>query len=153
MAILALILVTAVWGVTFVQVKDAVEIYPLFAFLAIRFAIASITLTPFAARRMRTLDRRGLVAGFGLGGLLALGYTLQTAGLARTTVSGTGFITGLCVVLTPLTALALFRRRIERMAWLGVALATLGLAMLSGIKAGSTLGDGLVLGGALAYAL
>jgi len=152
-AVLALLLVTAVWGVTFVQVKDAVEIYPLFAFLAIRFAIASITLTPFAARRMRTLDRRGLVAGFGLGGLLALGYTLQTAGLARTTVSGTGFITGLCVVLTPLTALALFRRRIERMAWLGVALATLGLAMLSGIKAGSTLGDALVLGGALAYAL
>src|SRR5205807_1356794 len=95
-AVLALLLVTAVWGVTFVQVKDAVEIYPLFAFLAIRFAIASITLTPFAARRMRTLDRRGLVAGFGLGGLLALGYTLQTAGLARTTVSGTGFITGLC---------------------------------------------------------
>jgi len=153
MALLALVAITAVWGVTFVQVKDAVEIYPLFAFLAVRFAIATLTLAPLAAARVRTLDRRGLVAGFGLGGLLALGYALQTAGLARTTVSSTGFITGLCVVLTPVTALALFRYRIAVSAWLGVALATIGLAMLSGIEAGSAAGDGLVLGGALAYAL
>ncbi|HEX9350411.1 MAG TPA: DMT family transporter [Gaiellaceae bacterium] len=153
MALLALVLVTAIWGVTFVQVKDAVEVYPLFAFLAVRFAIATVTLAPFAAGRMRTLDRRGLAAGFGLGGLLALGYALQTAGLARTTVSSTGFITGLCVVLTPVTALVLFRFRVAFSAWLGVVLATVGLAMLSGIEAGSAAGDGLVLGGALAYAL
>ena len=152
MAVLALVLVTAIWGVTFVQVKDAVEIYSLFAFLAVRFAIASATLAPFAARRIRTLDRRGLAAGFALGGLLAAGYALQTAGLARTTVSSTGFITCLCVVLTPVTALALFRDRIESAALLGVVLATVGLAMLSGIEAGSAVGDALVLGGALAYA-
>ena len=153
MALVALILVTAVWGVTFVQVKDAVEIYPLFAFLAVRFAIATVTLVPFAAGRVRTLDRRGLAAGFGLGGLLALGYALQTAGLSRTTVSSTGFITGLCVVLTPVTALVLFRYRIALSAWVGVALATIGLAMLSGIEAGSAVGDALVLGAALAYAV
>jgi len=153
MALLALVLVTAVWGVTFVQVKDAVDIYPLFAFLAVRFAIATLTLAPVAARRVRGLDRRGLAAGFGLGGLLALGYALQTAGLSRTTVSSTGFITGLCVVLTPVTALVLFRYRIVLSAWLGVGLATVGLGMLSGIEAGSAVGDALVLGGAVAYAL
>jgi drug/metabolite transporter (DMT)-like permease len=152
-ALLALVLVTAVWGITFVQVKDAVEIYPLFAFLAVRFAIASVTLAPFGAVRLRTLDRRGFVAGAALGGLLALGYGLQTAGLARTTVSSTGFITGLCVVLTPVTALVLFRDRIPRAAWIGVALATVGLAMLTGIDAGSPVGNALVLGGAAAYAL
>jgi drug/metabolite transporter (DMT)-like permease len=102
---------------------------------------------------MRGLDRRGLVAGAGLGGLLALGYALQTEGLARTTVSSTGFITGLCVVLTPLTALVLFRERIGRAVVLGVGLATAGLAMLSGIDAGSALGDSLVLGGAAVWAL
>ena len=46
-----LLAVTAVWGVTFVQVKDAVAIYPLFAFLALRFAIASGTLALPGARR------------------------------------------------------------------------------------------------------
>jgi drug/metabolite transporter (DMT)-like permease len=152
MALLALILVTAIWGVTFVQVKDAVDIYPLFAFLAIRFMIASAVLAPFAAGRMRGFDRRGFVAGTSLGGLLALGYGLQTAGLSRTTVSSTGFITGLCVVLTPVIAYLLFRDRIPPAAWIGVAIATVGLAMLTGIDAGSPVGDALVLGGAAAYA-
>ena len=151
--LLALVGVTAIWGVTFVQVKDAVDIYPLFAFLAVRFAIASATLAPFGVRRLSSLDRRGLLAGVGLGSLLALGYGLQTAGLARTTVSSTGFITGLCVVLTPITALVLFRARIGRFAWIGVALATVGLGMLSGIDAGSAFGDALVLGGAAVWAL
>ena len=55
MAILALILVTAVWGVTFVQVKDAVALYPLFAFLALRFLIATGVLAVPAWRRVRGL--------------------------------------------------------------------------------------------------
>jgi drug/metabolite transporter (DMT)-like permease len=151
--LLALIAVTAVWGVTFVQVKDAVALYPLFAFLAVRFAIASLTLAGPAARRLRPLGRRGIGAGIVLGLLLAAGYALQTAGLARTTVSSTGFITGMYVVLTPLIALALFRHRIGRAAWIGVALATLGLALLSGIDAGSSTGDLLVLAAAAVYSL
>src|ERR1044072_6102451 len=108
-ALLVLVAVTAVWGVTFVHVKDAVAIYPLFAFLAVRFAIASAALAPFGAPRLRNLGRSGVVAGCGAGGLLGAGYALQTAGLERTSVSSTGFITGMYVVLTPLIALALFR--------------------------------------------
>jgi drug/metabolite transporter (DMT)-like permease len=152
-ALLALIAVTAVWGVTFVQVKDAVALYPLFAFLAVRFAIASLALAAPAAGRMRSLGRRGWVAGSSLGLLLAAGYALQTAGLERTTVSSAGFITGLYVVFTPLLALALFRVRIGIAVWAGVALATLGLALLSGVGAGSLTGDLLVLGGSAAYSL
>jgi drug/metabolite transporter (DMT)-like permease len=153
LALLALVAVTAVWGITFVQVKDAVELYPLFAFLAVRFAIASLVLGGFAAARVRRLGRGGVVAGTALGGLLAAGYALQTAGLSRTTVSSTGFITGMYVVLTPLFALALFRVRAGPVVWVGVALAVVGLAMLSGIGAGSPAGDLLVLAGAAAYSL
>ena len=152
-ALLPLIAVTAVWGVTFVQVKDAVALYPLFAFLAVRFAIASLTLAVPAATRLRRLDRPGASAGVVLGLLLAAGYALQTAGLARTTVSSTGFITGMYVVLTPLIALALFRHRIGLATWSGVVLATLGLALLSGIHAGSVAGDLLVLAAAAVYSL
>src|SRR5438128_4634600 len=152
-ALLALIAVTAVWGVTFVQVKDAVAIYPLFAFLAIRFAIATTTLAGPAARRLRGLGRSGAGRGIWLGLLLAAGYVLQTAGLQRTTVSSTGFITGMYVVLTPLIALLLFRSGIGLAAWGGVLLASAGLAMLSGIHAGSTSGDLLVLAGAAVYSL
>jgi drug/metabolite transporter (DMT)-like permease len=141
----ALILVTAVWGITFVQVKDAVELYPLLAFLAIRYVIATAALAPIAVRRLGGFGREGLVAGAVLGGLIALGIGLQTAGLERTTVTSTGFITGLYVLFTPLLGLALFRTPIPRSLWGGVALALIGLALLSGVPQGSGRGDLLVL--------
>jgi drug/metabolite transporter (DMT)-like permease len=152
-ALLVLLAVTAVWGVTFVQVKDAVALYPLFAFLAVRFAIATAVLVPAARGRVRGLGRGGVRAAALLGALLAAGYALQTAGLQRTTVSSAGFVTGMYVVLTPVIAYLGFRLPIGRTAWAGVALATAGLALLSGIHAGSPGGDLLVLAGAAVYAL
>jgi drug/metabolite transporter (DMT)-like permease len=151
--LLVLIAVTAVWGVTFVQVKDAVTLYPLFAFLALRFLIASLTLAPPGVRRLRTLGRGGWWAAASAGALLGAGFALQTTGLERTSVSSTGFITGMYVVLTPLLALALFRVRVGRAVWIGVALATIGLALLSGIHGGAVVGDLLVLAGAAVYSL
>jgi drug/metabolite transporter (DMT)-like permease len=152
-ALVALIAVTAVWGVTFVQVKDAVKLYPLLAFLAVRFVVATATLAVPATPRVRSLGTRGAGAATALGLLLAVGYVLQTAGLERTTVSGTGFITGMYVVLTPLIALALFRTRIGLAAWTGVAVSMVGLAMLSGVHGGSVAGDLLVLAASAVYSL
>jgi drug/metabolite transporter (DMT)-like permease len=152
-ALVALALVTAVWGLTFVQVKDAVAIYPVLPFLALRFAIASATLAVPGVRRIRRLGRRGVAAGALAGLLLAGGYVLQTVGLERTSVSSAGFVTGMYVVLTPVLALAVFGIRSGKAAWIGVALATAGLAMLAGIHGGSLSGDLLVLGGAAVYSL
>ena len=152
-ALVVLVAITAVWGVTFVQVKDAVALYPLFAFLAFRFAIASCTLVPPGLRRIRTLGADGVRAGVLAGSLVAAGYVLVTAGLQRTSVSSAGFISGLYVVLTPLIALALFRVRTGVLSWSGVAVATVGLGLLSGVHAGSVVGNLLVLAGAPAYSL
>jgi drug/metabolite transporter (DMT)-like permease len=152
-AFLALVAVTAVWGVTFVQVKDAVALYPVAAFLAVRFAIASATLAPLAATRLPSLGRVGLRTGLAAGAALAVGYGLQTAGLDRTTVSSAGFITGLFVPLTPILALVLYRIRSPRSTWAGAAVATAGLALLSGVGVGDPLGDLLVLGAAASFAL
>ena len=148
-----LVAVTAVWGVTFVQVKDAVAIYPLFAFLALRFAIAGCTLEVPGAARLRSLGRDGLGVGVLAGSMLGAGYVLQTAGLQRTTVSSTGFVTGMYVVLTPLLALVLFRVHVSATTWGGVILATVGLGLLSGIHAGAVAGVLLVLAGAAVYSL
>ena len=148
--LLALVAVTAVWGYTFVPVQEAVELYPLFAFLAVRFAISTAALAPFAWRPLRELPPSGVVAGAGVGALLAVAYGLQTAGLELTTVSSTGFITALYVVFTPLLALALFRTLVPPVAWGGIALALLGLLLLNGVPGGSALGNALVLGNAVA---
>ncbi len=147
--LLALVGVTAIWGVTFVQVQDAIALYPLFAFLAVRFAISTAVLAPFAWGSLRALPRSGYAAGIGVGVLLAAAYGLQTAGLELTTVASTGFITGLYVVFTPLLALAFFGTRVPRALWGGVALAVVGLLLLNGVPGGSTLGNVLVLGNAV----
>lgn len=151
--LLALVGVTVIWGVTFVQVQDALALYPLFAFLAVRFAISTIALAPFAWKPLRALPREGRVAGVGVGMLLAAAYGFQTAGLELTTVSSTGFITGLYVVFTPLIALALFGTRVPLALWAGVVLAVVGLLLLNGAPGGSTTGNALVLASALAAAL
>jgi drug/metabolite transporter (DMT)-like permease len=148
----ALVAVTAIWGYTFVPVQKAVAIYPLFAFLAVRFAISTLALAPFALGPLRSLPRSGVLAGLGAGSLLATAYALQTAGLDRTTVASTGFITGLYVVLTPLIALALFRTPVAAAVWGGVVLSVIGLLLLNGAPGGSGLGNALVLGNALAQA-
>ena len=151
--LLLLVLVTAVWGYTFVPVQKAVESFPLFTFLALRFAVSTVVLAPFAAAPLRRLPKSGYLAGLGAGVILALAYALQTAGLNLTTVSSTGFITGLYVVLTPVLALALFRTPVARSAWVGVALSLVGLLLLNGVPGGSVYGNALVLGNAVAQAL
>ena len=118
--------------------QDALALYPLFAFLAVRFAIstrrARAVRLGVAARRCRA---RGTSAGVGVGALLAAAYGFQTAGLELTTVASTGFITGLYVVFTPLLALALFGTPVPRALWVGVALAVVGLLLLNGVPGGS----------------
>jgi drug/metabolite transporter (DMT)-like permease len=148
--ILALVAVTAIWGYTFVPVQKALGAYPLFAFLAVRFAISGIALAPFAWAPLRSLPRSGWLAGLLAGGFLAAAYGFQTAGLDLTTVSSTGFITGLYVVFTPILALALFRTPVPAAAWGGVGLALVGLALISGMPGGSVVGNVLVLANAVA---
>jgi drug/metabolite transporter (DMT)-like permease len=151
--ILALVGVTAIWGVTFVQVQDAIALYPLFAFLAVRFTISSVVLAPFAFGSLRRLPRRGYLVGVAVGALLATAYGFQTAGLEHTTVASTGFITGLYVVFTPLLALVAFGTPVPRALWLGIGLAVVGLLFLNGVPGGSTLGNALVLANAVFQAL
>jgi len=148
--ILALVAVTAIWGYTFVPVQKAVGAYPLFAFLAVRFAISTAALAPFAWGPLRGLPRGGWIAGIVAGCFLGLAYGLQTAGLELTTVTSTGFITGLYVVFTPLLALVAWRTPVPAPVWVGVVLAVAGLLLLSGMPGGSWAGNLLVLGNAVA---
>ena len=151
--LLALFVVTAIWGYTFVPVQEALAVYPLFAFLAVRFAISTVALAPFAWAPLRELPRAGWVAGLGAGALLAAAYGFQTAGLELTTVTSTGFITGLYVVFTPLIALAAFRTPVPVPVWVGVVLSLAGLALLNGVPGGSVAGNLLVLANAVAQSL
>ncbi|MHB1319234.1 MAG: DMT family transporter [Anaerolineae bacterium] len=148
-----LLMVTAIWGSTFVMVKDAVAAYPVFPFLALRFGLGTIALLLIGWRRLRTLDRSSRLAGALAGLFLLGGYAFQTLGLQYTSASRAGFITGLSVVLVPLISALVIRTRPQPAALVGVALATIGLMLFtSGQKLSLSPGDLLVLVGALCFA-
>lgn len=158
----SLALMTLVWGSTFVLVKDITEQVSPMLFLAVRFMLGALAIALFMAftGRWRGLTVRELRWGALIGVALWAGYALQTLGLRGTTASNAGFITGLSVVIVPLLGVFVLRQKPGPWAWAGVALATVGLAMLSfgsgsgGAKGLSFLGgDGLVLGCAFAFAV
>ncbi|HEX3825092.1 MAG TPA: DMT family transporter [Mycobacteriales bacterium] len=153
LATVGLVAVTAVWGSTFVVVKHAVTHMPVMDFLAWRFGIAAIAMAAARPRAVLTLDARGRRLGVVLGLALGGGYVAQTVGLQHTPASISGFITGLFVVFTPLCAAVLLRKRVDRMTWLAVVLATIGLGLISlrGFSIGG--GEALTLLCALAFGL
>lgn len=154
----ALLLAALLFGATFVIVKGALERLPPHAFVGWRFLLgaAALLLVGLLPRlpggglpRGRALWRDGLLAG----GFLWLGYALQTVGLLTTSASHSALITGLYVVLTPLAAAAVARRRPRASVLGGTLLAFAGLALLAAPSdLGFVLGDLLTLGCAVAFA-
>lgn len=105
LAHLLLLGVVLVWGTTFPLVKAALRDVSPLLFNLLRMTLAAALLLGWNVRRFRGLTRRDVRLGALVGALLALGYQLQTAGLARTTPSKSAFLTGLVVVLVPLLSL------------------------------------------------
>ena len=153
LATAALLALAACWGSTFFLIKDLLDRVPTLDFLALRFAVAAVALlvvAPRAIGRLSPVVRRHAMV---LGGLYGLAQILQTAGLAQTPASISGFVTGLYVVFTPLLAAAILRTRIPTITWAAVALATVGLAVLAlnGLSIGY--GEAITLASAVLYAL
>lgn len=127
----ALLTVAAMWGISFVWMKDILDQQDVYSFLTSRFIVAAaamIALRPSVLKRFtKELVVKGLVIGMALGS----GYIFQTLGLERTTPAITGFITGLYVVFTPLIASFFLKERLTKAMWGYVFLAVVGLAILS----------------------
>jgi drug/metabolite transporter (DMT)-like permease len=153
LATAALLAVTACWGSTFFLIHDLLARVPTLDFLALRFAIASITMVLLAPKALSRLTRESRRQAVVLGGLYGVAQILQTAGLARTPASVSGFITGMYVVATPVFAALILRHRIGALTWVavGLAMAGLGVLTLSGFSVGY--GEALIFVAALIYAL
>lgn len=151
MALVALLLITAIWGWTFVPVKEAMAEVGPFWFLALRFSLAFLCALPLL-RRGDPPWREAFLLGLFLFG----GYFFQTWGLRYTTAQKSGLITGLSVVLVPVVAHFLGERVSLRMG-LGVVLAGLGVALLAlggeGGLEGSLFGDVLTVVCAVSFAV
>ena len=132
---LLLITAAAVWGVSFVIVKDALTAASPLLFLAIRFTIATLVLAPLANLRVG-FSRAELRAGALLTLLLASGFATQAFGLQYTTPARSAFIVAMSSVLAPMIALVVLRHRLTWQFFLALLVAALGLYFLTAPEAG-----------------
>ncbi|MEO8025188.1 MAG: DMT family transporter [Bryobacteraceae bacterium] len=152
---LALVVIAFIWGATFITTKSALAHSSVILFLAIRFSIASVALAGvYLFQREGWGGWRAVGGGTAAGTCLFAGYILQTIGLKYTTATKTGFITGLYVVVVPLLAACVYRTVPRLLEVAGVAMAGLGMALMTLPKEGWALerGDALVALSTIPYA-
>ncbi len=145
-----LLLMTAIWGLTFPLIKGAVAYVPPFAFLSMRFLLAILVLSFFIKPEFNFKNIKwGLIIGL----FLFSGMACQTIGLMYTKASRSGFITGFLVFLVPLFDYLIFKKKPSIFAILGVFFALIGLYLLSSPEGGGfNIGDFLTLLSAVFFA-
>jgi len=128
---LLLVLITLIWGSTFVLIKKALEDSSPLILNAVRMSLAAILLGLFYRKHLVRMDRAALRAGAVVGVFLYLGYALQTAGLRLTTPSKSAFLTGISTVLVPVVLVVFWRTRVQVWRAVGIALAFAGLFLMT----------------------
>ena len=136
---LLLLLATFFWGATFVQIKDALQQVTPFTFNALRMILGATTLVLVYRGHLKRVPPATLKVSALLGALLWAGYSFQTKGLVYTTPSKSAFVTGVSIVLVPVFLALFWRRTVNRRTILGIALAMVGLYLLT-VPAGQGFG-------------
>ena len=168
-----LLLAGAVWGMGFVAQSSAMDSIGPYLFIALRFFVASLVILPFTI--LESCRQGALVKGavggvqiapssalqlndylkFGVIGLsLFAGMATQQVGLLTTSVTNSGFLTGLYVVFTPVLGVMLYRSRPHPVTWVAALLSLMGIYFLSGGELGELVtGDILTIFSAMFWGL
>jgi drug/metabolite transporter (DMT)-like permease len=126
-----LLLVSFFWGTSFAIVKEALPLTTPANFLFIRFGLACLLLLPLAWARRETFSKDLFRKGGLIGIFLFTAFLTQTWGLAFTSASRSGFLTGLSVILVPLLSILILRQMPGWLPIIGAFLAFLGLYLLT----------------------
>jgi len=158
LAIFSLVLVTLIWGFEFVLVHNAIETMEPHTFNTLRFGVGALFVLVYkkiyTGHFIGVVDRSIVIAASILGFMLFVGFYTQTKGMLFTSVTNTGFITGLNVVLVPVLGTLFFKEKVSHLAWIGVMVALVGLVLMTGLLSlNLNKGDLLVLICAFAFAL
>ena len=129
---LALILITLVWGGSFITVQYSLNFASPMFFVGCRFAAAMLFVSLFSWKDLTAIQLKEIAAGAVIGLVIALGYGTQTIGLQSISSSESAFLTALYVPLVPILVWLLFRKTPQFMTGCGTVLAFLGLVFLTG---------------------
>ncbi|MEF9956361.1 MAG: EamA family transporter [Acinetobacter sp.] len=129
---IALILITVIWGSTFLAVQYALNFSSPMFFVGCRFAVAAFAIFLISIKSIRGLTLKEVMAGAVIGVMITIGYGTQTIALQSILSSESAFLTALYVPLVPILMWVVFQKRPSLMTWIGTALAFVGLVLLTG---------------------
>lgn len=138
-----LILITMLWGATFLIVHHAMQTASPFFFVGVRFAVAALLLSAVFWRSLAGITVKDLQAGALIGLCIAIGYSFQTWGMQTISSSQSAFMTAMYVPLVPLLQWIFLKQPPRLMSWCGIILAFVGLLLLSGNTGESSQGLGI----------
>lgn len=128
---LSLLVITMIWGSTFVLTKNALESLSTYNFLSIRFLIAFTISSIIFWKNVKSIDKETLKYGILIGFILFLGFAMQTTGLLYTTASKSGFISAFCIIIVPVIESLISKKFPKKENILGIAFAIMGIALLT----------------------
>ena len=150
---ICLIITTALWGITFITVKEALNDAPPYAFSSLRFLIAAICNFFIIVNQFKLFKKIEIFGGIFCGILLHAVYTFQNYGLQLTSASNSAFITGISILIVPFILWFYFKKLIKTRTWISVLIAIIGLFLLINPKSGEiNLGDIITFGCSVAFA-
>lgn len=150
LADLGLLYSAAIWGSTFIVVKQSLSGIDPVTLVAFRFLLAALLMAVyllFTRKKLFQDWRKGLL----LGAILFFLYVPQTIGLGITTASNSAFITGLFIAFVPFLSILILKRKPRPAQWLAVVVALLGLWLLTGGLSKINPGDLITLSAAFTY--
>ncbi|MER2126165.1 DMT family transporter [Solibacillus sp.] len=127
-----LMLITAVmWGSGFVGMAKGLEHWSVFQLMAGRFFLASVILSLVFYKKLKLINKTVLWKGATLGAILFVAFAIQTWGLEYTTPSKNAFLTAINVIIVPIIAYVIYKRRIDRFEFIAAGVAIVGIGFLS----------------------
>lgn len=152
-AVTMLMVTAIVWGSGFVITDIGLDYMNAYQLMAGRFLLAAILLIILFGKKLKKLNKGIMIKGSILGAILYTGFVLQTVGLEHTTASKNAFLTAVNVLVVPLIAYFVYKRKIDRYEIISAFLALAGIGFLS-LQGSMTMniGDVLTLLCAVAFA-
>lgn len=128
---IVLLFTAIIWGSGFVVTSISFDFYTAYQNMAVRFLVGGVILALVFYKKLRIIKKSTLLKGAFLGSILYLSFALQTVGLQFTTPSKNAFLTAVNVVIVPIIAYVIYKRRLDKYEAGGAALAIMGIGFLS----------------------
>lgn len=142
LAALSCFAAAVIFGFGFVVVKDSIDSLPAVYLVALRATTATLFLCVVFFKKLLLITKKAVLQGFLLGASFGGGYILQSIGLSYTTAGKSAFLTSVYIVITPVFAFILLKKRMDLYTLAAALLGFVGMGFISlGSEGGFNVGD------------